>query len=431
MSHKMLFETSIGTVLLGWRNYVIKMGFMENEKENHKIFLACNRAGMAEEIVLDTDSLFENIELPVDLKKLFSPSSIEKLENFLHSIWENSMDKDTVLTLSLKDNSIDCMFSGFLVKDTALLFGSTVLTSSEGALEEVMLINNEQANQIRLSEKKVDASRKEVEQKILDEAFLNDFTSINNELINSQRELVRKNQKIELLNTELKVANENMSMFTYSVSHDLKEPVRMIRSFLFLIHKNYRERLDQKGQGFIDMALDGAERLNRMMVDLLEYHQSDNLSTTESVDLNEVFLEVKQILQNEIEEKDARVTSENLPTLKGSTTGYLQVFQNLISNAIKFVPEERTPIVSILLKESNTHYTFMVKDNGIGIAEDKIHGVFDLFKRLHSQKQYRGTGVGLAMVKKSIERMGGEVWVESEVGKGSTFCFSIAKSPES
>lgn len=431
MSHKMLFETSIGTVLLGWRNYVIKMGFMENEKENHKIFLACNRAGMAEEIVLDTDSLFENIELPVDLKKLFSPSSIEKLENFLHSIWENSMDKDTVLTLSLKDNSIDCMFSGFLVKDTALLFGSTVLTSSEGALEEVMLINNEQANQIRLSEKKVDASRKEVEQKILDEAFLNDFTSINNELINSQRELVRKNQKIELLNTELKVANENMSMFTYSVSHDLKEPVRMIRSFLFLIHKNYRERLDQKGQGFIDMALDGAERLNRMMVDLLEYHQSDNLSTTESVDLNEVFLEVKQILQNEIEEKDARVTSENLPTLKGSTTGYLQVFQNLISNAIKFVPEERTPIVSILLKESNTHYTFMVKDNGIGIAEDKMHGVFDLFKRLHSQKQYRGTGVGLAMVKKSIERMGGEVWVESEVGKGSTFCFSIAKSPES
>lgn len=427
----MLFETSIGTVLLGWRNYVIKMGFMENEKENHKIFLACNRAGMAEEIVLDTDSLFENIELPVDLKKLFSPSSIEKLENFLHSIWENSMDKDTVLTLSLKDNSIDCMFSGFLVKDTALLFGSTVLTSSEGALEEVMLINNEQANQIRLSEKKVDASRKEVEQKILDEAFLNDFTSINNELINSQRELVRKNQKIELLNTELKVANENMSMFTYSVSHDLKEPVRMIRSFLFLIHKNYRERLDQKGQGFIDMALDGAERLNRMMVDLLEYHQSDNLSTTESVDLNEVFLEVKQILQNEIEEKDARVTSENLPTLKGSTTGYLQVFQNLISNAIKFVPEERTPIVSILVKESNTHYTFMVKDNGIGIAEDKIHGVFDLFKRLHSQKQYRGTGVGLAMVKKSIERMGGEVWVESEVGKGSTFCFSIAKSPES
>lgn len=237
-----------------------------------------------------------------------------------------------------------------------------------------------------------------------------------------------KNQKIELLNKELNAANENMTMFTYFVSHDLKELVRMVKSYLTLIHKKYGESLDHKGQTYIDMALDGATRYNKMLTDLLEYHQSFTLSDTETVDLNEVFLEVMQILQNEVEVKMAQVSSEKLPVIKGSFAGYQQVFQNLLSNAIKFVADDKTPIVSIHVKENETHYTIIVTDNGIGIPENQKQKIFNLFSRLNSQKQNEGTGLGLAMVRKSIERMGGEVWLESEEGNGSTVYFTIRKS---
>lgn len=404
---------------------------MENQKIDSKIILECNRQGMVTQILLDSCSLLENIKLPVGIHSLVSPVSIKELSGFWRAIQEKFMEENTMLTLSYNAKHLNYIFSGYLLKETILLCGKTELSSTEKALEDIMLINNEQANQIRLTEKKAAKILKEVGQKEMNEAFLNDFSSLNNELINNKRELMRKNQKIEFLNKELNAANENMTMFTYSVSHDLKEPVRMVKSFLTLFHKKYGESLDQKGQTYIDMALDGAIRLNKMLTDLLEYHQSSGFSNTESVDLNDVFLEVKRLLQNEIEVKNALLTSEKLPVIKGSFAGYLQIFQNLVSNAIKFVAEEKAPVVSILVKENETNYTLMVKDNGIGIPENQNQQIFKLFKRLNSPKQYEGTGMGLAMVRKSIERMGGEVWVESEEGKGTTVYFTIRKSLES
>lgn len=401
---------------------------MENKIKEHKIILACNKYGTVKQIFLDTGSLLENSKHPVNLHSLVSPKSIKELGAFWLTIQEKSMEENTVLTLSYNDKHIDYIFSGYLLKETILLCGNSELNSTEKVLEEIMTINNEQANQIRLAEKKVGNFLRKVENKEMNEAFLNDFTSLNNELINNKRELMLKKQKIELLNKKLIDVNENLSMFTYSVSHDLKEPVRMVKSFLTLFNKKYGESLDQKGQEYISLALDGAIRLNRMMTDLLEYHQSSNFDTTESVDLNDVFLEVKKILQKGIEEKNAKVTSEKLPVLKGSSTGFLQIFQNLISNAIKFVPKGETPVVSVNVEEYETYYTFMVKDNGIGIAENQKEEVFNLFKRLNSRQDYEGTGMGLAMVRKNIEKMGGEVWLESEKGKGTTIYFTIKKS---
>lgn len=401
---------------------------MENIKKDYKVILACNKNGNLERIFLDTGELLENIQLPVGLHSLFSPISIKELGIFWLSIQQNSMEENTLLTLNHNDKQITFIFSGYLLKETVLLCGSNELTSTEKVLEEIMLINNEQANQLRITEKKVGFFLNVGERREMNQDFLNDFTSLNNELINNKRELMHQNQKIEFLNKELNVVNENMRMFTYSVSHDLKEPIRMVNSFLTLLHQKYGESLDQKGQKYIDFALDGANRLTKMIADLLIYHQSSNIDTTESVDLNEVFLEAKKILHKEISEKKAQLTCNKLPILNGSFTGFLQVFQNLISNAIKFVPEERIPIIAILMEEVDTHYTFMFKDNGIGIAEDKKREVFNLFKRLNGPQQYEGTGMGLAMVKKSIERMGGEVWLESEEDEGSTFFFTIQKS---
>ncbi|WP_194972464.1 sensor histidine kinase [Aquiflexum lacus] len=400
---------------------------MEKDKIKYRIILACNQQGVVEQIFLDSGSLLENIKLPVGLHSLVSPKSMKELGDFWLSVKEKSMEVNTLLTLSNNGKQITFTFSGYLLDERVLLCGNTELTSTEKVLEEIMMINSEQANQIRKTEKKVGRIIGTGKQKELNEAFLNDFTSLNNELINNKRELMRKNQEIELLNKELKDVNENLKMFTYSVSHDLKGPVRLVNSFLTILHEKYGKNLDQKGEKYIDLALDAAIRLSKMMADLLEYHQSSDASTTESVDLNVVFLEVQEILQKEIEETNALVTSEKLPILKGSSTAFIQVFQNLISNAIKFVPKGKIPVVSIEMEEFDTYYTFMIKDNGIGIAEDQRQEVFNLFKRLNPRQQFEGTGMGLAMVRKSIERMGGKIWLESEEGNGSTVYFTVNK----
>ncbi len=401
---------------------------MENVTNENKIILACAKEGMLKEIFLDSGSLLENIKLPADLKDFVSPDSKKEMDGFWNSIQEKSMGENTIIVLIHKDKHFKYMFSGYLLEDTVLLCGNTELTAAEKALEEIMVINREQANQIRLFEKEESKRLGKDEKRIINQAFLNDFTSLNSELVNNQRELMLKNRKIELLNEELKTANENLSLFTYSVSHDLKEPVRMMNSFLALLHKNYSETLDQKGKTYLNFALDGANRLSNMMKDLLKYHQSSDLGSIELVDLNEVLSEVKKILSINIEERNAQITCVKLPSVNGSATGLIQVFQNLISNAIKFVPPATTPVISIDLKEDDFYFTILIKDNGIGIAENQKQNVFNLFKRLNVSEKYEGTGMGLAMVKKSVERMGGEIGVESEEGKGSTFFFTIKKT---
>jgi len=404
---------------------------MATKKNECKIILECNNFGIVNQVFLDTGKLLESIKLPVGLHSLVSPLSIKELGGFWLSILENSMEENTVLTLSYNDKQVDFIFSGYLLKNKVLLCGSTELKAAVKALEEIMLINNEQANHIRLTEKKLGNLLANAEKQELDEAFLNDFTSLNNELINNKRELMRKNQKIELLNEELSQVNQNMSLFTYSVSHDLKEPVRMVKQFLSLFNKKYGESLDQKGKTYIEMALDGANRLSNMLMDLLEYHRTSDLNITEAVNLDEVYNEVMQLLDSEIATKNAQITTEKLPTVIGAFAAYLQIFQNILSNAVKFVGEGQTPVVDIQVEENETTYTLKVKDNGIGIPENQKDIVFELFKRLHSSQQYEGTGMGLAIVRKSIERMGGEVWFRSEEGKGSTFYFTIKKGTSS
>lgn len=400
---------------------------MEFSKNDHKIILACDKYGLITEIHLDTALLLKNIKLPIGLHSIISPLSIKELGDFWINIQENAMEEGTMLTLNYDDDQITYIFNGYVVNNTVLICGSTEMTTTEKALEEIMLINNEQTNQIRFTQKRVDSLIKDIDVKAIDESFLNDFSNINNELINRKRELVKKNHKIELLNKELNAVNENMTMFTYSVSHDLKEPVRMVKSFLTLLHQKYEASLDQKGQRYLAFALDGANRLSQMLLGLLEYHRSSNLSFNDTVDLNEVLSEVKKIIQKEIESKQAQIIIDPLPFVKGSFVALQQIFQNLLTNAIKFVPEGKTPVISIHSEENENNYILAVEDNGIGISEHQKDDAFKIFKRLNPSQLYEGTGIGLAMVKKSIENMGGQIWLKSTPGIGSAFYFSIPK----
>jgi signal transduction histidine kinase len=186
--------------------------------------------------------------------------------------------------------------------------------------------------------------------------------------------------------------------------------------------------LDEKAKEYIDFAVDGANRLDNMIKDLLEYYRAVNITASETVDLNEVLKEVQQLLKKQIEESKARITSDSLPVLPGSSTGWRQVFQNLVSNAIKFVPDNRIPEIKLSSKQTYETWQISVSDNGIGIAPEHRKNIFDLFKRGKNRKEFEGTGMGLAIAEKIIDNLEGQIRFEPELNKGTTFYITLYKN---
>ena len=222
-------------------------------------------------------------------------------------------------------------------------------------------------------------------------------------------------------------SNEELQQFAYVASHDLQEPLRMVISYLSLLKKRYRDQLDGQAKDYIDYAVDGGKRMKALIDDLLQYSRVETkVKPSGPVDMNEVASRTLMNLELPIKETGAEIIVENLPTVRGDRMQLGQVLQNLVSNAIKFRGEAR-PEVRIGCSLDHEKWVFSVKDNGIGLDMDYASRIFQMFQRLHSNDRYEGTGVGLAIVKKIVERHGGMVWVESQLGKGATFFFSIPK----
>lgn len=258
--------------------------------------------------------------------------------------------------------------------------------------------------------------------------MLNDIALKNNELVNTQRILAKKNAEIEKLNLELKNLNSDLEQFTSIASHDMQEPLRMITGFLELIKTRYGPQLDEKGNSFIDFALNGGKRMQEMITSLLEITRaSRDTGFREEVPLADILQEVQQYLSRLIEEKNAAIIIENqLPALLVSRSGISQIFQNLISNAIKFSEPSREPVVSITAMEKEGEWLFKVSDNGIGV--DSVNGnVFEFFGRAKTAHTYDGYGIGLSICKKVVEKHGGKIWIETKEEPGSVFCFTLAK----
>lgn len=231
---------------------------------------------------------------------------------------------------------------------------------------------------------------------------------------------------------ELTEMNLELERFAYIASHDLQEPLRMITGFLSQLEKKYADQLDEKANQYIFYAVDGAKRMRKIILDLLQYSRIGKLDDNEAVelDLNSIIKEVTNILDSTITESNTTVNVSDLPKLIGFKLSFTQIFQNLISNAIKYRNNNTPPIIDIDYEENKTYYIFSVCDNGIGI-DPKFHNkIFVIFQRLHNKDQYSGTGVGLAIVKKVVEQMGGEIWLKSNKMKGTTFYFSIPKEPK-
>jgi PAS domain S-box-containing protein len=237
------------------------------------------------------------------------------------------------------------------------------------------------------------------------------------------------NEALQKHAKELAISNAELEQFAYVASHDLQEPLRMVTSFMTQLEKKYGDVVDDKGRQYIQFAVDGAKRMRQIILDLLDFSRvgrtEDDL---EEVNFNNLINEISALYRRQIEEVQASIIFEGLPTFQTYKTLMRQVFQNLISNSLKYHKIDEPPVIEISCKENATTYQFSIKDNGIGIASEYFDKIFIIFQRLHNKDEYSGTGMGLAIAKKIIENLGGKIWVKSEEGKGSTFYFTLLKS---
>ncbi len=240
---------------------------------------------------------------------------------------------------------------------------------------------------------------------------------------------VRKQVESDLENHARSLARSNteLEQFAYVASHDLQEPLRMVTSYMQLLEKRYKDKLDEDANVFIGYAVDGAARMKLLITGLLTYSRAGKQGqTVGSVDMEEVLRSANGNLQGLIEEAQGEVTHDPLPKVVGDPTQLLQLLQNLIGNALKFRGEAPAR-VHVGASEQGRHWLFSVSDQGIGISAEFHHRIFALFQRLHDREAYEGTGIGLALCKKIVESHGGRIWLDSEPGQGCTFYFTLSK----
>lgn len=234
-------------------------------------------------------------------------------------------------------------------------------------------------------------------------------------------------QEIEIKNKKLLYKNKELEQFTYIASHDLQEPLRTITSFAQLIQEEYSEKLDTLGSKYLSFIISSSLRMRNLVKGLLDYSRIGNIKKPEIIDCNNIVEDVLKDLSFSINENNAIINRQQLPLLSGDSLEIRQLFQNLISNAIKFRKKDIDPVINIEVKDQNKFWCFSVSDNGIGIENKFSEKVFIIFRRLHNRSEYEGTGIGLSHCKKIVEEHNGDIWFESQLNVGTKFYFTMPK----
>ena len=282
------------------------------------------------------------------------------------------------------------------------------------AIQKARLHENTQRAQAALAQKAAELARSNSE--------LQHFTE---EIKVAKEKLEKVNSVLTVQAAELAHSNTELEQFAYIASHDLQEPLRMVASYVQLLARRYKGKLEAEADEFIGFAVDGAKRMQELINALLVYSRIGTKGKEFGpIDCETVLQIALKNLQIAIEDSQAMVTHDALPTIRGDTTQLGQLFQNLIGNAIKFRGDKR-PAVHVSAERNGKEWGFSFRDDGIGIDSQYAERIFVIFQRLHSKEEYPGTGIGLALCRKIVERHGGRIWVESEPGKGSTFRFSM------
>lgn len=242
-----------------------------------------------------------------------------------------------------------------------------------------------------------------------------------------QAELSKNKIQLENLNKELLIKNQELERFTSIASHDLQEPLRTIGNMVQLISKKYHGNFDAQGKKILDYVTTATERMTIMIKGLLGFSRIGNKRKIETVACQKLVEDIVLDFDATLKAGNGKVIFDTLPSVTGNPIELRLLFQNLISNGLKFRKIDVSPVIEVSAVESNTHVTFSVKDNGIGIDINDFAKIFFIFQRLHPTEEYDGTGLGLAYCRKIVELHGGKIWIESKIGEGSSFNFTLAK----
>lgn len=242
-------------------------------------------------------------------------------------------------------------------------------------------------------------------------------------------ELKALNESLQQHAFELERSNEELEQFAFITSHDMQEPLRMISSFMEQLKRKYGDQLDENALQYIHFATDGARRMKQIILDLLQYSRANRPDEEiEEVDLNEILFSFQELRRNLILENKVTIKSDNLPTLKTYRALITQIFHCLLDNAIKYSKMDETTPIEVKVVDKGNEWEFAVADKGLGIDPQFHDKIFVIFQRLHNRDEYEGTGIGLPIAKRSVEFLGGQIWLESEVDKGTTFFFTVPKN---
>jgi signal transduction histidine kinase len=309
---------------------------------------------------------------------------------------------------------IDCQ------PDGCLLLGEPVDADGRASHDELLRVSDELATLTRDNARQ----RRQLRRDAADlERRIGERT---HELSGANSRLEHELDERRRVEADLRRSNIDLEQFAYVASHDLQEPLRMVVSYLQLIERRYKSQLDEAGQEFIAYAVDGGKRMQALINDLLAYsrvgRRAGDLTAT---DLGGVLARARRRLESQLRDAGAEITSDRLPTVLADAPQIEQLFQNLLANAVKFRRPE-PPRVHVWAERDGGGWRIGVRDNGIGIAPEFGERIFELFQRLHGREEYEGTGIGLAIARKIVDRHGGRIWVESTPGEGATFYFTLS-----
>ena len=320
----------------------------------------------------------------------------------------------------VRDYPLDIKNSGETT--TPVLYNGTLYKNESGEVIGVVASARD-ITELKKAELKLEMYRNNLENevKIRTDELAHTNESLKNEVIKHKL----TEMEMEKLMDELKRSNKELQQFAYVASHDLQEPLRMVTSFTQLLERRYRGNLDDDADDFINYIVEGAKRMQNLIDDLLTYSQvTTQAEVFKTVDMEEVLKFSIANLKVLIDENDAKITHDPLPTINADMSQMIQLFQNLIGNAIKFHGSE-PPVIHISAQKDGESWIFSVKDNGIGIEPHHWERIFRVFQRLNKRDDYPGTGIGLSVCEKIIQRHYGKIWLESEPGKGSKFFFKL------
>jgi signal transduction histidine kinase len=277
-------------------------------------------------------------------------------------------------------------------------------------------------------------SRKKIEIELVTNSPIYDENNILTGIISISSDITEKVKNEELIKQhtfELERSNKELEQFAFVTSHDLQEPLQMISSFMEQLKRKYGEQLNEKALQYIYFATDGAKRMKQIILDLLEYSkESKPTEGKEEVNINRIISEFKLLRRKIISETKATLNSNDMPIIHNYKAAKTQIFHCLLDNALKYSKENVNPVLEISVKENKKEWEFSVNDNGIGIDKEYYDKIFIIFQRLHSKDKYSGTGIGLSIVKRHIEFLGGRIWIKSVINNGTTFYFTIPKIKE-